>query len=146
MGSTDSKPYKDSKLLHYIHPHENRVSVYLPHKNIFRSFNLFKKGEEFPLYYHESISIPTGAIYIIGGRVPETHNSKEFESSRTRSGKSSRVVTPKLVSTNEVHKINLNKSNEKFGIDLYDIKPCRILPESRTNHLMIYCSQFIFVF
>lgn len=133
MGLASSS-FKDTHILHYMKPYDNKLYVYLCNQERFYTFSIFNRSQKFRFYAQESISINTGSIYLVGGQMPPP--SPEYVPESPDLGG--------LQATNFVAKINLKKQ-KNFQIDLADMKPCRVLPESRSGHLMVATGTHIFI-
>jgi hypothetical protein len=154
MGLAESKPYKNSKFLHYAVPNDNRINVFFPEKKLFKTFLIKKRDQDFSMEKYETLGVSTGAIYILGGLLEKSDlNVLEDETpdGLTSPGRKSNVQFKKSktcadgIPTNFVCKINLNKHNDKGIIDISERKGCKIMPEERWYHLSLYCNQWIYV-
>lgn len=139
MGGSSAKQFTGDHILHYYSFLNNRLYVYFPEKDKFYNFEVYNKSAKFTFVGQETISLPSGSIYIIGGQVMNTEAPEEDEEKKTPDD-----FLKDLQMTDFVAKINLNKQ-ENNKIDLDRSKPCRCLPEPRTSHLLIYAKPHIYV-
>ena len=136
MGLFPSSDFKDTHILHSTKLGENKLHVYLPNRDKFYTFSIFNKGQKFRFFAQESISLPSGSIYLVGGQTASYEEDPYLADG---------IHNPSnLYTTNFVTKINLKKQNN-FHIDITKMKPCQSLPEPRTSHLMIYQEPYIFI-
>ena len=136
MGLFASTEFKDTHILHCTKFCDNKVYVYLPYQDKFYTFSIVNKEKKFRFFAQETITISSNSLYIIGGQTAPSE--EDFHLLHSQNG------TPNLYTTNFVAKINLKK-HENFQVDLAKMKPCRVLPEARTSHLMVYSEPYIFV-
>lgn len=136
MGLFQSNDFKDNHILHSIKTGENKLNIYLPTRDKFYTFSIFNQSKKFRFFAQESISLPSGSIYLIGGNTANYQDDPYLFDG---------IYNPSdLYTTNFVAKISLKKQNN-FHIDISKMKPCQPLPEPRTSHLMIYEEPYIFV-
>jgi len=136
MGSFSSTDFKDTHILHSTKVGENKLHIYLPTRDKYYTFSIFNKDQKFRFFSQESISLPSGSIYLIGGQTASYEEDPYIIDG---------INNPSnLYPTNFVAKISLKKQNN-FQIDISKMKICKPLPEPRTSHLMIYQEPYIFV-
>lgn len=137
MGTQSSKDFKDKKFIHHYRFMENKLLVFLTETYTTLTFELFLNRQKFRCFAQETIALPSGAIYMIGGRnfcsnqVPEDFHI--FTNSRMN-----------MYITNEVYKVNLNKHTD-MQIELSQSRQCKPLPEPRHGHVLLYVSPYIYV-
>lgn len=136
MGSFASTEFKDTHILHCTKFCDNRVYIYFPNQDKFYTFSIVDKDKKFRFFGQETISVSSHAIYVIGGQTA-TYDDDYVPYSGPNGSLN-------LYTTNFVTKINLKK-HESFEIDISKIKPCRVMLEPRTSHLMIHKHPYIFV-
>jgi hypothetical protein len=135
MGALSSSEFKDTHILHYFKPLDNKLYVYVPRRDKFYSFSILNKSQKFRFYQQESIALSSGAIYLIGGQT--ISSNEDFRMSAVDR------MPPNLGPTNFVTKINLKK-HENFQIDIAKMKPCKLLPEVRSSHLLVHHDYYIY--
>ena len=133
MGSSDSK-FQNTFLLHHYPFGDNKLYVYLPRHNEFYCFSIYYLKRKYIFYADNSISLPTGQIYFIGG---ERLNDPLTMDNLLK------AVSP---SDNNLC-IDLN-NHKNFRIDIESTEHDRFytsMPEPRTFHSLVYVNPFIYV-
>lgn len=129
MGHSESK-FQNTFLLHHYPFGDNKLYIYLPRLNEFYCFSIFYCNRKFIFYADNSISLPTGQIYFIGGeRLSDPMKDNILK-----------AVSP----SDNVLAIDLNK-HHNFRIDLEKSESENFLPEPRSFHGMVYVDPFIYV-
>lgn len=145
MGIIQPNDFKNRRFLHFYRFFENKLHTFFPDPHYQLTFEIFLNGRKFKFYLQESISLPTGAVYLIGGRTvaqSEESISGGLNDSVLSLNNTSSNYT--LATTSDVYKINLNR-NKSMKIEISKSKPCPPMPEPRHNHLLIYSAPYIYV-
>lgn len=138
MGLFPSSEFKDAHVLHYPKFCDNKLFVYLPARDKFYTFSIFEQEKKYKFYGQATISTSSGNVFLIGGKT--IHEPTEDDELLLEPYNSS----PNLSISNFVTKINLKK-HDNFKINLESMKPCRVLPEPRCMHLLVYVEPYIYV-
>lgn len=136
MGIQNSANLKDSHIIHFMRFGDHKLYVYLPRQEKFYSFSVFQDGQKFRFFRQKSICLDSGSVYLIGGQTADSEGD-QLLSPKEKS-------TLNLHPTNFVCKINL-KHHKNFRVDISTTKPCPVLPEPRTSHLLVCSDQWIYV-
>ena len=136
MGIMGGKEFAGGHLLHYTRFFDNKLYVYLPEKDKFFTFHIYRGEKKFNFYGQESISISSGAIYLIGGQSLRD-NSEELSIDPSK-------LTKNMFMSSYVAKINLNKHDGQFKIDLEHMRKCDNLPQARASHLLVHKDEYIY--
>lgn len=131
MGYSESK-FENTYLLHHYSFGDNKLYVFLPRLNEFYCFSVFYCKRKYIFYADNSISLPNGYIYFIGGeRLLDPLKENLLK-----------AVSP----TDNVLALNLNLHKDfRIDLDEFGIEAKRPLPEPRSFHNLVYVHPFIYV-
>lgn len=144
MGQLMPNEFKNRHFLHNYKFFENKLNIYFPGSDHPLVFEIYNRGKPYQFFTQESISLPNGSIYLIGGRVLTEKTSKLNEDIIESVNQEISRPSHTLAATAEVVKINLNK-HKNMKIELSKSKSRPPLPEPRNGHLLIYSAPFIYV-
>ena len=137
MGAKPAKEFKDKYFLHQTSFMDNKLQVLLSDSYKLQTFELFLNQQKFRCFGQQTIALPSGAIYMIGGR--------SFCSNQLSDDAVLTAEPPmNLYTTDEVFKINLNKHTD-YQIELSQSRAIKPLPEPRHSHLLLYAAPYIYV-
>ena len=133
MGHSESK-FQNTNILHYYPFGGNKLYIYLPRQNEFYCFSIYYCKRKYIFYADNSISLPSGKIFFIGGE---------------------RLIDPLILDnvlkavapSDNVLAIDLNH-HKNFRIDIEESEHDKFvtpLPEPRSFHGLVFVDPYIYV-